>query len=889
MKKIINFLFINILICSTMFSQVEGDIDESFGTNGYMEQEASVTNIKSNGSLLQENGKLIVFGTEEIINDFGQSQGYHFLVMRFNSDGSRDVSFGNNGEVSGRIGSYDTKLIEKGAQLQSDGKILIAGKYKEGDYEKFFICRYNSTGTLDENFGSNGFSTLGNVENKFNRPASIDVTDDGKIYLAANIYNSDNYINFYDNRILRFNTDGSIDTEYGNNGHASIPELSNMFMTAIIDSKLNFDDELFVLLRYSVRDNEYIYRSAIVKYLPTGSLDQDFGTNGVKDLRGNPASGVADYPNVLEITGNGNLVVLSSYISSIAEIRIQEILKDGSQVKRSRIFSLNTGSSYPYDLSVLNNGSFYITASATDDEESKLIRLDYAFDYDYSFGQNGIVSIPNLPDHNLPLLPYIQVANKGDIYLTGDFSLNGYPDWSYVLITKIYAEKGPTNSLARVKIGDKAISIDKFNTNSEYYNIEIPVQIDLEQDTVYAFEIVISGFNGTIDFSDIADYLFWLGWKFEYKYEGYKLTIAGAGPSPIIGNTRNGNLFGMNLKIDKHASIGFHELVLDKAVLNQGNELTERVNGGVLINEIFYGDVDTNGVVQAYDASQIMRYLLDDIYLSTEQLQNADVTNNSEITSFDATKILQYIVGTIQTLPDTNGSHAEGSVSISNPKLLGENLYEIPFGINNFEKVFSFETDIKYNPEIFEIEEILFDEQLSKAMKSSIIMAERGIVKIVAADSYQIKAKDTIFKLRLKVKSEIENVEYKIILSSYRLNENIKLTDTDSIDITEIVTGVKNQELPTQFNLSQNYPNPFNPTTKISFTIPDGVSSDNNVSLKVFDVLGNEIVTLVNENKPAGNYEVNFDSKDFGLSSGIYFYRINSSNFTSTRKMILLK
>jgi len=93
------------------------------------------------------------------------------------------------------------------------------------------------------------------------------------------------------------------------------------------------------------------------------------------------------------------------------------------------------------------------------------------------------------------------------------------------------------------------------------------------------------------------------------------------------------------------------------------------------------------------------------------------------------------------------------------------------------------------------------------------------------------------------------------------------------------------------FKLEQNYPNPFNPTTKIKFTIPSviasGAKQSQMVTLKVYDVLGNEIATLVNEEKSSGRYEVSFNGS--GLSSGIYFYTINAGSFGETKKMILLK
>lgn len=92
-----------------------------------------------------------------------------------------------------------------------------------------------------------------------------------------------------------------------------------------------------------------------------------------------------------------------------------------------------------------------------------------------------------------------------------------------------------------------------------------------------------------------------------------------------------------------------------------------------------------------------------------------------------------------------------------------------------------------------------------------------------------------------------------------------------------------NNSVPGEFYLAQNYPNPFNPSTKIKFQIADaGI-----VNLKVFDVLGKEILTLVNEQKPAGSYEIEFDASS--LTSGVYFYQLKSGNLVQTKKMVLLK
>ncbi|MCL4280264.1 MAG: T9SS type A sorting domain-containing protein [Ignavibacteriaceae bacterium] len=105
---------------------------------------------------------------------------------------------------------------------------------------------------------------------------------------------------------------------------------------------------------------------------------------------------------------------------------------------------------------------------------------------------------------------------------------------------------------------------------------------------------------------------------------------------------------------------------------------------------------------------------------------------------------------------------------------------------------------------------------------------------------------------------------------------------TVPIDIS-LVNVEPSSEAISEFQLEQNYPNPFNPNTKIRFRISDFGF----VSLKIFDVLGNEIATLINEEKPMGNYEVEFITND--KSSGIYFYQLTAGSFTDTKKMILLR
>ena len=99
------------------------------------------------------------------------------------------------------------------------------------------------------------------------------------------------------------------------------------------------------------------------------------------------------------------------------------------------------------------------------------------------------------------------------------------------------------------------------------------------------------------------------------------------------------------------------------------------------------------------------------------------------------------------------------------------------------------------------------------------------------------------------------------------------------------MTGITypTEEVPAVYSLWQNFPNPFNPVTTIKYQIPHR----SNVSLKVYDILGNKIAELVNEEKSAGVHKANWNAAN--LSSGVYFYQLKAGSYTETKKMILLK
>jgi len=118
-------------------------------------------------------------------------------------------------------------------------------------------------------------------------------------------------------------------------------------------------------------------------------------------------------------------------------------------------------------------------------------------------------------------------------------------------------------------------------------------------------------------------------------------------------------------------------------------------------------------------------------------------------------------------------------------------------------------------------------------------------------------------------------------------NPSLHVVDTFKVQIGTI--GINPiTEIAEKFELQQNYPNPFNPVTKINFSLPKSQT----VSLKIYDILGNEVATLIDNTKlSVGTYSLDFNAASYGggLSSGVYFYKLSSADFTSTKKMLLIK
>jgi hypothetical protein len=159
------------------------------------------------------------------------------------------------------------------------------------------------------------------------------------------------------------------------------------------------------------------------------------------------------------------------------------------------------------------------------------------------------------------------------------------------------------------------------------------------------------------------------------------------------------------------------------------------------------------------------------------------------------------------------------------------------------------------------------------------------IVPTAVSANYRVTAEVCYQSVKTQLVDHIRNIDHGDInrfVSMYDALPNLPFIMKR--DILDVVSGVENEnDLVNNFSLEQNYPNPFNPSTSIQYTI----ANRQFVTLKIFDVIGNELATLVNQYKLSGRYNVEFNAST--LPSGVYFYRLQAGDFVQTRKMILLR
>ncbi len=239
----------------------DGSLDNGFGTGGKVTTPIGIGDDYGTSVAIQNDGKIVVAGYSY------NGSNYDFAVVRYNSDGALDTGFDGDGIVTTPIG-----INEEGysVAIQSDGKIVVAGCSNNGSNYDFAVVRYNSDGSLDNGFDGDGKVTTP-IGTGDDYGTSVAIQNDGKIVVAGYSYNGSNY----DFAVVRYNSDGSLDNGFDGDGIVTTPIGSGHdkgYSVAIQN-----DGKIVVAGCSNNGSNDDF---AVVRYNTNGSLDTDFGTGG---------------------------------------------------------------------------------------------------------------------------------------------------------------------------------------------------------------------------------------------------------------------------------------------------------------------------------------------------------------------------------------------------------------------------------------------------------------------------------------------------------------------------------------------------------------------------------------------------------------------------------
>lgn len=280
---LIGFVILN----SAAMQAQPGALDLSFGTGGKITYDFLNNIDEAKDVLIQPNGKIIAVGTCNInfINKMG--------LVRFNSDGSVDNSFGNNGKVELQIGNNQINTASC-AILQSDGKILIGGSTFNLNRWEIALIRLNADGSLDNTFNNDGIQT--HIFGANDYCSAVALQADGKIIVAGSSGSAGIGQHF---SVFRFNTDGTIDTDFNGGSMSAFVGVESGALSVAVQS-----DGKIVL---AGRTSDGVYSDvALVRFDASGILDQSFDTDGIRTLS---LDEYEDFATKLIPLSNGKLLV----------------------------------------------------------------------------------------------------------------------------------------------------------------------------------------------------------------------------------------------------------------------------------------------------------------------------------------------------------------------------------------------------------------------------------------------------------------------------------------------------------------------------------------------------------------------------------------------------
>ncbi len=317
------------------------------------------------------------------------------------------------------------------------------------------------------------------------------------------------------------------------------------------------------------------------------------------------------------------------------------------------------------------------------------------------------------------------------------------------------------------------------------------------------------------------------------------------------------------------------------------------VNDTVQVKVIRFGDVSGNGTITSFDAGMILRHLVSAITLNAVQVRIGDVDRDTAISPMDASLILQYAVGLINTFPGGLGKFSQRTAILSAfsfkivpSQSMGD--YDLFVSVNKPSQVYGMTMSLRFDSSII-VPKNMKQTELTDSMAMSYFFP-KGKANLALAGIKPLNTIGDIAKFTFTLKNPaIATDAVLFTMDKFVLNEKDFTKDVGGITLS-----VNNAAaVPTDYALQQNFPNPFNPATTINYQLP----KNSKVSVSIYNLLGQLVITLINNEQSAGYYSIKWNGSDAfnrTVSSGVYIYKIIAESqdkklFSDTKKMLLIK
>ncbi|WP_303722310.1 hypothetical protein [Malonomonas rubra] len=418
MRSTIGYLVVFLLFITLPATSIsaEGDLDVTFGTEGIVTTDVAGSEDRAYSMAIQTDAKILLTGYSSVGSNRDIS------LVRYNSDGSLDTSFDSDGMLTTDVASLNDGGYS--VVLQPDGKILVGG-YSEVNYSaQFALLRYNSDGSLDTSFHSDGIVTTDvGILNDYGQ--SVALQPDGKILFGGYSHNGSNN----DMALLRYNSDGSLDTSFSSNGIVTtdISSTNDIARSVAIQ-----EDGKILLAGYSNIGGSN--DMALLRYNSDGSLDTSFNGTGI--VTTDIGSGDNAYSLALQPGPDGKILLAGySYLNNYSQIALLRYNSDGSldtSFNTTGFVTTDINGYYDYALSIALQDDGKILVGGYSDNGSKndmaLLRYNSDGSLDTSFNTTGIVTtnVGGLNDGAYS----VAIQGDGNILLAGYSNIGGNYDFA---------------------------------------------------------------------------------------------------------------------------------------------------------------------------------------------------------------------------------------------------------------------------------------------------------------------------------------------------------------------------------------------------------------------------------------------------------------------------